>query len=206
MMTMDVYPEILERVKHGEKFLDLGCCFGQELRKLVADGAPSANTYGLDLWDGFFDAGYKLFRDKDRLQTTFIQADILHETLPLAELVEQISIIYVGDLFHLFNLEEQEKIAARIIQLLAPKPDALILGRQSGSEYPGESTRAGNKSGRRSFRHSPESWKALWDRVGQNDGSKWAIEADLRVLEFPTSLSEPELSTSRSLRYTIRRL
>lgn len=62
MMTMDAYPEVLERVKHGEKFLDLGCCFGQELRQLVADGAPSANTYGSDLWGGFFSVGYLAFQ------------------------------------------------------------------------------------------------------------------------------------------------
>lgn len=27
---------MLERVKHGEKLLDLGCAFGQELRQLVS--------------------------------------------------------------------------------------------------------------------------------------------------------------------------
>jgi hypothetical protein len=29
------YGEVLERVKRGESLLDLGCCFGQELRRLV---------------------------------------------------------------------------------------------------------------------------------------------------------------------------
>lgn len=71
LMTTDVYQEVLERVKHGENFLDLGCCFGQEIRQLVFDGAPSANTYGSDLWSDFLSIGYELFKDKDRLQTTF---------------------------------------------------------------------------------------------------------------------------------------
>lgn len=29
------YPEIVRRLKGGEKILDLGCCFGQEIRQLV---------------------------------------------------------------------------------------------------------------------------------------------------------------------------
>ena len=33
--TTAVYPEVLERTKAGEKLLDLGCCFGQEIRQLV---------------------------------------------------------------------------------------------------------------------------------------------------------------------------
>jgi hypothetical protein len=53
MTTMDVYQEVLERVKKGEKFMNLGCCFGQEIRQLVHDGAPSVNTYGSDLWGDF---------------------------------------------------------------------------------------------------------------------------------------------------------
>jgi len=37
------YDEILSRVKNGEKFLDLGCCFGQEIRQLVsADSTAEA--------------------------------------------------------------------------------------------------------------------------------------------------------------------
>ncbi|KAL4795758.1 hypothetical protein BDV19DRAFT_157281 [Aspergillus venezuelensis] len=38
------YPEILERVKKGEKLLDLGCAFGQELRQLIHDAAPSKTS------------------------------------------------------------------------------------------------------------------------------------------------------------------
>src|ERR1700759_3774499 len=115
LVTTDVYQEVLERIKHGEKFLDLGCCFGQEIRKLVFDGAPSANTYGSDLYDSFLSIGYDLFKDSGRLQTTFIAADVFDDSSSLTRLAGQMNIIYTGAFFHLFDLEQQEKIAIRII-------------------------------------------------------------------------------------------
>jgi len=36
IMTTPHYKQIIDRVKGGEKFLDLGCCFGQEVRQLVS--------------------------------------------------------------------------------------------------------------------------------------------------------------------------
>jgi hypothetical protein len=53
--TSNAYQEILDRVKNGEQYLDLGCCVGQDIRKLVSDGAPSENTYGSDLKASFWD-------------------------------------------------------------------------------------------------------------------------------------------------------
>ncbi len=212
IMTTNVYPEVLERVKQGENFLDLGCCFGQEIRQLVFDGAPSSNTYGSDVWGEFMSIGYELFRDKKRLQSTFIAADVFDDASPLAGLAGQMNIVYTGAFFHLFSLEEQEKAALRVVQLLAPQPGSMIVGRQSGSEDAGEFSRAGDKSGRKHFRHNPQSWKELWDRIGEKTGSKWSVEADLSMPEFtlsaPTGKSA-ELQnkmSAKGLRYTIRRL
>ena len=43
MSQNPVYGEVLYRLKKGERLLDLGCCFGQDIRKLVHDGVPSEN-------------------------------------------------------------------------------------------------------------------------------------------------------------------
>lgn len=211
MVTTDIYQEVLERIKHGEKFLDLSCCFGQEIRKLVFDGAPSVNTYGSDLWGDFLSIGYELFKDKDRLKTTFIAADVFDDSSPLTTLAGRMNIIYTGAFFHLFNLEDQEKIALRIIQLLVPQPGSLITGRQSGNKNPGEYSRSSDKNARKHFRHNAQSWTELWDRVGKKTGSKWLVEADLSSPEFTLSGAESSSTTMRNkmdakgLRFTIKR-
>jgi hypothetical protein len=42
------YPAVLQRLKSGnENFLDLGCCFGQELRKVAADGVVQKKSLWL---------------------------------------------------------------------------------------------------------------------------------------------------------------
>jgi SAM-dependent methyltransferase len=212
MVTMGVYQEVLKRTKHGEKFLDLGCCLGQEIRKLVLDGAPCVNTYGSDLRGDFFSIGYELFRDEDRLRTTFIAADIFNDSSQLTTLAGQMNIIYTGALFHLFALDEQEKIAVRIVQLLAPQAGSMLCGQQSGNEIPGEYSRSGDTSGRKHFRHSPGSWKEMWDRVSERTQTRWSVEADLQSPEFNLVAPEGESTEKQNkeapkgLRFVIRRL
>lgn len=43
------YSSVLERLKGGAKYVDIGCCLGQDIRRLVADGAPAENLYGAEL-------------------------------------------------------------------------------------------------------------------------------------------------------------
>jgi SAM-dependent methyltransferase len=122
---MVVYPEVLGRLQSGDRFLDLGCCFGQEIRQLVLDGAPSDNTYGSDMFAEYFSVRYDLFNDKERLKTTFVAGDIFDDSSPLRELAGTVDIIYTGAFFHLFSLEDQENIVHRSIQLHTPQPGSL---------------------------------------------------------------------------------
>ena len=66
------YPDILARLKNDPeaKFLDLGCCFGQDIRKLVYDGAPAPSLYGAELRREFVELGFDCFRDRDKIAAT----------------------------------------------------------------------------------------------------------------------------------------
>jgi hypothetical protein len=209
MAKLPCYAEILNRIKNGDKFLDLGCCLGQEIRQLVFDGAPSENTYGSDLYGGYFPIGYELFQDQDRLQTTFIASDIFDDASNLTQLEGEMDMIYTGALFHLFGLDEQKTIVLRAVQLLVPRSGSMVCGQQSGNEKPGEYGRKGDTSGRKSFRHNPRSWRELWEEVGEMSGSKWDVEADLDSPEFELSASEGQGRAEngpQGLRFVVRRL
>lgn len=177
LSRLPFYPTILERLKTGnEQFLDLGCCLGQDIRKLVADGAPSEYLYGSDIKPEFFDLGYKLFCDKETLKSTFIAADIFDTSSNLKSLDDKIDIVYIGAFLHLFNYEEQATVCKRLVTLLRAKPGSVIVGSQVGHLKPGERVHEANKS-QKMWSHNAKSFSEMWDEVGLATNSKWRVEA-----------------------------
>lgn len=177
---MPPYPEVLRRVKHGELFLDMGCCFGQELRRLILDGAPPKNLYCTDLRQEFFDLGYDLFLDRDKWQSTFFAADVLKPSRELDALNGKVSVVYAAAFFHLFDRPEQLSLAKRVVTLLSSKPGSMVLGRQTGNINAGRYEHKTNDGGYM-FRHNERSWKELWDEVGSETGTKWDVYVELKM-------------------------
>lgn len=170
---------MLRRLKGSdEKFLDLGCCFGQDLRKLVADGAPSQNLYASDLRRDFWELGYELFRDRDTLASSFIEGDIFDAGSALTALDGQMDVVYAGSFLHLFDYEGQRKACERIVRLLRPKPGSVVLGRQVGSVVAGERNHRTNK-GSAMWRHDIASFERMWAEVGAATDTKWRVDAQL---------------------------
>lgn len=132
-----VYPSVIERVKEGQTFLDLGCCFGQDIRKLVFDGAPSDNLIGVDLHAGFHELGYDLFGDRDTLKARFQAQSIFDEDF-LPDLEGKIDIIYMGAFLHLFDPDRQKIIMGKVSKLLRDQKGSLVFGRHAGAEEAGQ--------------------------------------------------------------------
>ena len=167
-------------MKDGEQFLDLGCCFGQEIRKLIFDGAPSENLYGTDLRPDFYELGYELFRDRQTCKAMFFPSNVFEPNAERDALNGTISIVYAGAFFHLFDRPEQLQVARRVVSLLAPRPGTLILGRQVGNVTPGRFEH-GTNSGGWMYRHNEQSWQQFWDEVGAETGTKWESWAELKM-------------------------
>jgi hypothetical protein len=169
------YPSILSRLKSPdhdqELLLDFGCCIGQDLRKLLLDGAPVSKLYGSDLLPEFIATGYDLFCDKSTFPDShFVAPADAFDQSPgnaLAHFEGRVSILHISAVFHLFGLDQQRTLARRCLKLLSHKTRCLVLGGQTANitagEYPGA-------NGKVRWRHNEESWARMWEEVAREFG------------------------------------
>ena len=168
-----MYPEVLHRVRAGETFLDLGCCFGQDIRKLIHDGAPSENILGVDTEPRFLELGYELFGDREKLKARFHTQDVFDENF-LAEWRGKIDIIFLGSFLHLFSFEQQKVIIAQLVKVLRKRKDVLVFGRHLATERGG--VLRTNSLGWSLYHHSPETIRQLWETAPVGE---WEVSAKL---------------------------
>jgi SAM-dependent methyltransferase len=169
------YSTVLSRLHSGASLLDLGCCFAQDLRKLVFDGAPSTNLYGAELEGEFIDMAYDFFGDRETLGAKFMVADVFDPESPLKQLDGKLDFVHVGLFLHLFDWERQVKACERIVKLLKNERGVLVLGQQMATTEPG-AVLSGAKV---LFKHNVESFEKLWAEVGEKTSTKWKVTGSL---------------------------
>ncbi|TFK50835.1 hypothetical protein OE88DRAFT_1712786 [Heliocybe sulcata] len=182
------YPHFLQLGKDRDAaiFLDIGCCFGNDVRKAVADGYPVDKVIASDLRSEFWDLGHELFRSTpETFSVPFIQGDVfdsaflaraqisyapssnrapvLRSLTTLTPLIGHISAIHASAFFHLFNEEQQLELARRMASLLSPEPGSIIFGSHVGQPHKSVRTSRRTTNGRDIFCHSDQSWRDLWN-------------------------------------------
>lgn len=196
---------MLGRIKKGEQLLDLGCCLGQDLRKLAYDGAPSENMYASDIDKSFWTFGYDLFLDRATLKSIFLEADIFDPESQLKQLDGKIDIVNATSFFHLFDYDGQVKAAKRVVQLLKPNSGSTIIGRQGGQLEAGNIAHV--TKDKSVYWHNPESWAKMWEQVGRETGTEWKAESLFDSEDLSTRMKTNIIPAStRLMRFTIRRV
>ncbi|KAL2783209.1 hypothetical protein BJX66DRAFT_345152 [Aspergillus keveii] len=170
------YREILERVKKGDKLLDLGCAFGQELRQLMFDGAPPTNLYGSDLQQDFLKLGHDLFLDRSILpDSQLIAADILDKSSALfSRLQGKLNIVYISLFLHVFDWETQVTVLENVLDLLAASPGSLIVCRVIACRD--QAVLNMNYERMPYYYHDLASWKKLWDEICARTSLRLAVD------------------------------
>ena len=171
------YQHILFRLtlpQSNDALLDLGCCLGQALRQLRADGVHGSRLFGTDLNPTMIDIGYDMFCDRDSLGATFIIGDMIDpEDSRISQLVGEVTLVQADSFFHLFNWTQQLYIGKRVVSFLKPgTKNAVIFGRQAGTLKRGVLPSDGYSP----YLHNPESFQQLWDEVGNMTGTRWAVQ------------------------------
>lgn len=142
-------------------------------------------------------------------------ADVFDAESPLKQLDGQISIVYAGSFFHLFDWESQKAVGLRVVRLLKAEPGSVLVGRQVGNVESGEEPRGAAPGERKRFRHDPGSWKKLWDDICRETGTRWDVHAELDDWAFGRAASsdiaqklrdEMEESGRRRIKFVVRRL
>ncbi|KAJ7158914.1 hypothetical protein C8R46DRAFT_809982, partial [Mycena filopes] len=171
--------------------LDIGCCFGNDLRRIVRDGFPARRVIASDLRQDFWDLGHKLFRSTpESFPVTFLAGDAfdaqfltlqspatealdpiapdLSSLKSLNDLRGHLSAIHSASLFHLFSEPDQLQLARKLAGLLSPLPGSIIFGCHGAQPTKGPTL---GSRGRHMFCHSPDSWRDMWDSEVFDSGS-----------------------------------
>lgn len=193
------YPAILDRLKSDPSsvYLEVGCGLAQDIRKLIADGAPAAQLRGTDLQARLIACGHDLFRDAAALplddgtadvqSKTFVAADFLDESAasPLRAWEGGADVVHASMFLHCFGLPAQVRACRRIVALLRPRAGSLFVGRSGGvalaaggprEEEIGQSLGPIGGLKETNYLHDVESFRGMWEQVGRETGTRWEVK------------------------------
>lgn len=194
------------RERKNPIFLDVGCCFGNDIREVVLDGFPAARAIGTDLHHELWDLGHELFKSTPEtftahfvggdafnpeilavappasMQTAGIITPDLNNLTSLNSLRGCVSAIHATAFFHLFKEDKQLHMARALAGLLSAEPGSIILGAHTGAQEKGVVNQVHRGIEIDMFAHSVESWTAMWDGEVFEKGT---VKVDAQFIEIP---------------------
>jgi hypothetical protein len=104
-----------------------------------------------------------------------ISADILDKNSNLmTELMGQLDIVYISLFLHVFDWDQQVVVAKQVLELLAAKPDSLIVCRIVACR---DQTLVNATQARMPYYyHDLASWNLLWKKVQSDTGIELVVE------------------------------
>lgn len=199
--TTETVTDGISQQKHEQdlqRFLDLACCLGQDIRKLVYDGVPPSIVYGTDIKREFLNMGFELFRDRDRFpdpDRQFFAADLFAADAADPEVAAaggsvwreqegRFTVIHAGNFLHLFDYNTQLRACSILTRLLDPNPGSMIVGGQLGSSNPREVPRTGVRL------TVPAQKKDKIDGNNEDENAQNAVEITTKYWHSPSTFRQ----------------
>ncbi|KAJ3318261.1 hypothetical protein HDV06_000704 [Boothiomyces sp. JEL0866] len=165
------YKEIAARFTNSDfKLLELGCCFGTDIRKMISDGLRQDSVTVSDLTDGYWNVGAKvLFKDDLKVKSVFTD----FATDPVIGLEPGFDVISAQAILHVLSKPQVEQFLKNCFKFL--NTDGILFGTCGGSEVAKdweEPTPTKGLEGRvatNRFLHSVESLTDLLTMIGFHD-------------------------------------
>jgi len=227
---LPAYPHVLKlgKERNGAILLDLGCCFGNDVRKAIADGFPMQQAIASDLRKEFWDLGHELFKSTpETFPVPFITGDafdpsnletvapyqappetpipVLNTLTSLNPLRGHVSAIHASSFFHLFGEEQQLQLGRSVAGLLSSEQGSIIFGSHVGQASKGFRKSSGPGAGNM-FCHSPETWKDLWENQIFKPGEV-NVDAKLKAIDREDfALLGPNIGQASILLWSVTRL
>ncbi|KAJ3021608.1 hypothetical protein HKX48_008177 [Thoreauomyces humboldtii] len=170
-----LYSSIVSECKKGGQVLELGCCYGTDVRKLIMDGVPAERIVASDLHSGYWDLGCKLFDDAERIKnvrTVFGDWAVAPTTTPptidFAAYLNRFTFTIASAVLHVFSKAQGEHFLANAANTLVS--GGTFLGSCGGMKVEGPWTAPGTEgSDETRYLHSPESLSKLLTGLGFKD-------------------------------------
>ena len=175
----------------------------------------------------FWECGHELFKStSETFPAAFISGDVFNTALieprepfysepiaprptdlrilkSLTPLQGHVSAIHASSFFHLFEEQEQLKLASQLATLLSPLRGSIIFGTHGGQSAKGFRTVVINSRSKHVFCHSPESWEDLWNGKIFKKGS---VEVEVKLFERDPRRFDPPGITMHWLVWSVIRL
>ncbi|KAJ3274297.1 hypothetical protein HDV01_003141 [Terramyces sp. JEL0728] len=170
------------------KLLELGCCFGTDIRKMISDGLRQESTTVSDLTDGYWNVGAKvLFKDNLKVKQVF--TDFAAE--PAIGLEPGFDVISAQAILHVLSKSQVEGFLKNCFKYL--NTDGILFGTCGGSEVAKEweeQTPTKGLEGRvatNRFLHSVESLTDLLAFIGFQDIEVSVVPKDFLFKQPPNT-------------------
>lgn len=195
MPRYPLYKEMLENLKATEKddkILDVGCCFGQDIRNLLLDGVPSNKIVALDVHDGYWNLSKELFGDKDKISDIkFVTCDLTSTRIESFE--SYFKYITLTSVLHVLDKEGIENVLKNVFFML--KAGGIAMGFNSG--HKSEATLCEDRmtpdGKKHRFLHCPDSLKHLLTEIGFVNVKVYAFNRDSLVTTDEKALGNARL-------------